>query len=376
MKKSRLFSLTECGQEVWHDDLYRELVLSGTLRKMIDQDGVSGLTSNPTIFENALKNDPIYRHDMEKLIAAGKRLDEVYHSLLFIDIRLAAQAFEKLYDSSMGELGHVCLEVSPLLAYDEEGTYEEVKKVVAECGVENLLIKVPGTEEGARAIERLVSEGYGINVTLLFSPRHYERVARAYIDGLKARAERGERLDTVRGVASVFMSRIDTAVDGLLTNIIDSDATEGTKEQARSLMGKASVAIGRLVYRTFLELFDSDEFAALEAQGAHVQKPLWASTGTKNPAYSDVKYVESFIYPDTVVTMPAQTMEAFRDHGNAEIAPQDFEEQEKVLQSLAELGIDIDEVCDDLQAKGARAFVDSYRATQAIIEEEMEKGLS
>lgn len=374
MTKTRLFSLTECGQEVWHDDLYRDLVLSGTLRRMIEDDGVSGLTSNPTIFENALRSDPIYRRDMRNLIAAGKGVDDVYHTLLYTDIRLAAQAFEKLYDASAGELGHVCLEVSPLIAYDEEATFEEVRKVFAECGVENLMVKVPGTDEGARAIKRLVADGYSINVTLLFSPRHYRAVAEAYVEGLAERAARGERLDTVRGVASVFMSRIDTAVDARLRDIADTASTPGVREKAKELLGRAAVAVGRLVYRDFKEIFGTDEFERLEGAGAHVQKPLWASTGTKNPEYSDVKYVESFVYPDTVVTMPAKTMEAFRDHGTVAIAPEDYDEQELVVAELAELGIDLDRVCDELQEQGARAFVRSFEATRAIIAEEMEKG--
>lgn len=367
--KTRLFQLTELGQEVWFDDLYRELITSGKLKRMIDEDGVSGLTSNPTIFENAFKNDPIYIHDIEKMAGSSRRIDEIYDELLFTDIRLAAQAFEELYDSSEGELGYACLELSPLLAHDAEATVREVERLFAESGVENIMVKVPGTAEGVAAIEELVARGYNINVTLLFSVKHYESVARAYIRGLKRRKEQGLPVDRVRGVASVFLSRIDTAVDNWLDKIINSDVSSGTRELAASLKGKAAVAVGRLVYRSFKDIFGTEEFYELEAEGAHVQKPLWASTGTKNPQYSDVKYVEELIYPDTVITMPEKTLMAFRDHGNAALAPEDYEEQEQVIEKLKELGIDIDEVCDELQADGEKKFIDSYLNIRKAIEQ-------
>lgn len=378
MAKTRLFSITKKGQEVWHDDLYRELVLSGSLRKMIDEDGLSGLTSNPTIFEKAFKSDPIYKHDMLKLISLGKSIDEIYNALIFTDIRLASQAFENLFDESKGELGYVCLEVSPLLAYKPQETYEEVKRLLTDLeGIENLMIKVPGTKEGVEAIRKLVAEGYNINVTLLFSVNHYREAAKAYIQGLEERRKKNQSISNIRGVASVFLSRIDTLIDEKLQEIINSEkSTAGEKKLAEKLLGSAAIAIGRLVYREFKQLFGSKEFESLEAYGGNIQKPLWASTGTKNPSYSDVKYVESLIYPDTVVTMPGATMSAFRDHGKVKIALEDYEAQEKVISGLRELELDIEEICDELQIKGEKAFVDSYLSTRGIIEEEMEKGFS
>lgn len=367
--RSRLFNLTELGQEVWFDDLYRGLITSGKLKKMIEEDGVSGLTSNPTIFENAFKNDPIYIHDIEKMAGSSGSIDDIYDKLLFTDIRLAAQAFEELFDSSGGELGYVCLELSPLLAHDAAATVREVERLFTEAAVENIMVKVPGTAEGVEAIEELVAKGYNINVTLLFSVEHYEQVALAYIRGLQRRKEAGLPVDGVRGVASVFLSRIDSAVDRRLDEIIEGDATAGEKEKAAELKGKAAVAVGRLVYRRFKEIFGTDEFYRLEEEGAHIQKPLWASTGTKNPAYSDVKYVEELIYPDTVITMPEKTLEAFRDHGNARVAPEDYDRQAQELDDLKELGIDIDEVCQTLQVEGEKKFVDSYLNIRKAIEQ-------
>lgn len=374
MARTKLYALTEAGQEVWHDDLYRELVISGRLQKMIDDDGLSGLTSNPTIFENAFRNDPVYVSDIEKLVSSGKSIDEIYNTLIFTDIKMAARAFEDLYKRSSGELGHVCLEVSPLLAYKPEETVEEVKKIVAQVGVDNLMIKVPGTEEGVAAIRKLVEEGYKINVTLLFSVDHYRKVARAYIEGLKERASKRLPLKEVRGVASVFLSRIDTSVDSRIEEIIQSDrATSGSKKLAENLLGKAAIAVGKLIFKEYRKIFGTNEFYELEDKGANLQKVLWASTGTKNLAYSDVKYVENFIFPDTVVTMPTQTMEAFRDHGNAKIADEDYDEQEGVLSDLLKLGIDINRVCDELQDKGAQLFTDSYLNIRAQIEKELMK---
>lgn len=374
MAKTRLYELTELGQEVWHDDLYWQLIISGKLRKMIEEDGLSGLTSNPTIFENAFQKDPIYRHEIEKLISSGKSVDEIYNALIYTDVKMAAHVFENLYESSSGELGHVCLEVSPLLAYDAEKTVKEVKKIVSELGIDNVMVKVPGTEEGVEAIKRLVAEDYKINVTLLFSVDQYRKIAKAYIDGLKERVSKGLPIDRVRGVASVFLSRIDTKVDNELNKIIQSESTsQGERKLAESLLGKAAVAVGKLIYREYRKIFGSDEFCALKDKGASPQKALWASTGTKNPSYSDVKYVENFIFPDTVVTMPAHTMEAFRDHGIPKIADEDYDVQEKVLSDLAELGIDINSLCDELQNVGAQLFVDSYLNTRAQIESEMTK---
>jgi transaldolase len=359
--ENRTKMLTELGVELWFDDLSRDLVLSGSLKKMIEEDGVSGVTSNPTIFENAVRSDVVYLEDIKKLSSANKSPEEIYDEILFKDIRLAAQSFESLFDRTDGEMGYVSLELSPLYAHDMSKTVEEVRRIVSEVGAENVMIKVPATDEGIDAVRTLIAEGYNINVTLIFSVSQYEKVARAYIEGLKERRKNGFSVAGIKSTASVFMSRVDTLVDGMLLQIIESQGVSlEEKELAESLLGKASTVLGRLVYKRFLELFDSEDFSELEADGAWVQKPLWASTGTKNPSYSDVKYVEEHIYPDTVVTVPGKTLEAFRNHGNPQLSPLDFEDQESNLQKFLSLGIDLENVGRELLVDGEKKFVDSY----------------
>jgi transaldolase len=364
--------LVQLGMEVWYDDLSRELITSGKLLQMINEDGLSGITSNPTIFENAFKNDPVYIEDINKLKLTKKTAEEIYDELLFKDIRLAAQAFEEIYDASEGELGYVSLELSPLLADDTQGTVNEVKRLVNDVGVENIMIKVPATEAGIFAIEELVSEGYNINVTLIFSVPQYEKVARAYIAGLKKRASKGLPINRIKGTASVFLSRVDTVVDKKLEEIAgSSQISSEERERILSLRGLASTVLGRLIYKKFLELFDSDDFEELEEKGAWVQKPLWASTGTKNPAYSEVKYVEEHVYPDTVVTVPGKTFEAFKHKEEVRLAPLNFEEVETINVELKELGIDLVAVGNELLEDGKKKFVDSYLNILKIIKDQM-----
>lgn len=358
---SKWKEVVDLGMEVWFDDLSRELITSGRLKKMIDEDGLSGITSNPTIFENAFKNDPVYREDIKNVLKSETDPEKIYDRLLIHDIRLAAQVFEKLYDSSSGELGYVSLELSPLYAHDTEKTIEEVKRLVAEVGAENIMVKVPATKEGIPAIEELIAAGININVTLIFSVKQYEDVARAYIRGLKRRKQEGKSVEKIKSVASVFLSRVDTYVDSLLEKIAErDDISEASKKEALNLRGKASTILGRLTYEKFLEIFDEDDYIELEKEGAWVQKPLWASTGTKNPAYSDVKYVEEHIYPDSVVTVPSATFLAFKDHGSPEIADLDFDEQRKNAEKLLEFNIDLEEVANYLLVDGEKKFVDSY----------------
>lgn len=353
--------VVELGMEVWFDDLSRELVTSGKLKKMIEVDGLSGITSNPTIFENSIKNNSVYLEDIRKLSISNKEPEMIYDELLIHDIKMAAQVFEELFHNSEGELGYVSLEISPLLAHDVEKTVQEVKRITGEVSAENIMVKIPATEEGIVAIEKLVSEGFNINATLIFSVSQYEKVAKAYIQGLQERLKKGLSVQKIKGVASVFLSRLDTLVDKKLEAIInDNSVAEARKKKALELKGRSSTALGRLVYKKFLELFDSQDFAELEERGAWVQKPLWASTGTKNPQYSDVKYVEEHIYPDSVITVPGQTFDAFKDHGKALLAELDFEEQEKVVTDLKELGIDLEATGQELMIDGEKKFVDSY----------------
>lgn len=359
--ENRTKKLTELGVELWFDDLSRDLILSGNLKKMIEEDGVSGITSNPTIFENAVRSDVVYLEDIKKLSSANKSPEKIYDEILFKDIKLAAQVFEDLFERTDREMGYVSLELSPLYAHEENKTVEEVRRIVSEVGAENIMIKVPATDEGIGAIRTLIAEGYNINVTLIFSVSQYEKVAKAYIEGLKARREKGLNVSGIKSTASVFLSRVDTLVDEMLFQKIQATGVSAQeKELAQSLLGKASTVLGRLVYKRFLELFDSKDFSKLEADGAWIQKPLWASTGTKNPSYSDIKYVEEHIYPDTVVTVPGKTLEAFRDHGNPELSPLDFEDQESNLEKFYSLGIDLEKVGRELLIDGEKKFVDSY----------------
>ncbi|MCX7831675.1 MAG: transaldolase [Actinobacteria bacterium] len=353
--------LTSLGMEVWYDDLSRDLITTGKLRKMIREDGLSGITSNPTIFENAFKSNPVYIEDIKKLCLTYREPEKIYDELLIHDIRMAAQAFESLFDSSRGELGFVSLELSPLYAHDTEKTVSEVKRLISEVGLENIMVKVPATDEGIPAITQLISEGYNINVTLIFSVKQYEKVALAYIEGLKRRYDAKLPLNNIRSVASVFMSRLDTYVDALLERMAErDDISEEKKKKALGLRGKASIAVGRLVYKKFLEIFDSEDFRILENSGARIQNPLWASTGTKNPSYSDIKYVQELIYPDTIVTVPSQTFEAFNYHGKPVIAEMDFDEQLNIERELNELGIDLEDVGKYLLKDGEERFVNSY----------------
>lgn len=362
--------LTSLGMEVWYDDLSRDLITSGKLRKMINEDGLSGITSNPTIFENAFKSNPVYVEDIRKLRLTYSEPEKIYDELLIHDIQMAAQAFEILFDSSKGELGFVSLELSPLYAHDTEKTVSEVKRLISKVGLENVMVKVPATDEGIPAITQLISEGYNINVTLIFSVKQYEKVALAYIDGLKMRYNAKLPLNNIRSVASVFLSRLDTYVDALLEKLAArEDVSEEKKKKALALRGKASIAVGRLVYKKFLEIFDSEDFRLLENNGARTQNPLWASTGTKNPKYSDIKYVQELIYPDTVVTVPSQTFEAFNHHGEPVIAEMDFDKQKNVERELNELGINLEEVGKHLLEDGEERFVNSYLNILKTIEE-------
>lgn len=366
---SKWKELCGLGMEVWFDDLSRELITTGRLKKMIEEDGVSGITSNPTIFENSIKNSRLYIEDIRKLSASVEDAVRIHDEIVFYDIRLAARAFEEMFDASSGEMGYVSLELSPLVAHDAGATVSEAERIYKEVGVENLMLKVPATEEGIVAIKELTKRGYNINATLIFTVEQYERVARAYVEGLMERKKAGLPVSGIKSVASVFLSRIDTYVDLKIDELLASGTlTEKQKQEISSLKGRASTALGRLVYSRFLEVFGSEEFSELEENGAWIQKPLWASTGTKNPAYSDVKYVEEHIYPDSVVTVPAQTFEAFKDHGNPALSEIDFEKQNEVVEKLLDFGIDLGEVGRELLVDGEKKFVDSYMNILNLIE--------
>lgn len=352
MTSNPLHQLHEQGQSVWQDDLSREMIQTGQLNDRLSI-GIRGVTSNPTIFQKAIASGSAYDEDIKRLLGEGKSSAEIFQSLAVDDIRAACDIFRSLYDESNGEDGLVSLEVTPSLARDTEGTLNNARELWNAVDRPNLMIKVPGTDEGAPAIETLLTEGINVNITLLFSLANYERVAKAYIGALEARHAAGKPIDRVASVASFFVSRVDTLGDTLL------DDKGG--ELAASLKGKVAVANAQLAYETFERLFSSSRFAPLRAAGAKVQRPLWASTGTKNPDYSDVLYVETLIGPHTVNTMPVPTIEAFLDHGTVRrTVDLDYPGAHKVADDLEKTGISLDGITQQLEREGIDSFMKSY----------------
>ena len=348
------------GQSVWLDYIRRDLIRSGELKRLVEEDGIRGVTSNPTIFEKAIAGSADYDEALAAMLARDPRaaVEKLYEQLAIEDIQMAADVLRPVYDETEGGDGYVSLEVSPHLANDTQSTIREAKRLKAAVNRPNLMIKVPATPAGIPAIEALISDGVSVNVTLMFSLSHYEAVARAYINGL----ERCAAPSKVASVASFFVSRVDTAVDRALESL-------GTAP-AQSLLGKIAVANSKLVYNRFREIFHGEGFAALRQRGARVQRPLWASTGTKNPKYSDVLYVENLIGADTVNTLPPETLNAFKDHGRViENSVRDnLDEAAAALGRLRALGIDLNIIAEKLQQDGVAAFASSFDGLLSALE--------
>jgi transaldolase len=363
-----LLELRRLGQSVWLDSLGRNLLRSGELARLLRDDGVAGVTSNPAIFEKAIAETEDYDADIARLASRNLDAAAIYDELVVGDVREAADLLMPVYEATRGEDGYVSLEVSPELAHDSDATVAAVRRLWQVVGRPNLMVKIPGTREGLPAIEACLYEGININVTLLFSVRRYEEVAWTYVRALERRVAEGLPVDTVASVASFFVSRVDTLVDRLLEERIAADPA--LAEQLRSLLGRAGIANAKLAYRRFQQVFSDRRFLALAERGARVQRCLWASTSTKNPAYSDVMYVEGLIGPQTVNTLPQATLEAFRDHGR--VSPtlaRGVDEAEAVITRLASLGIDIEEVAAQLEVEGVRLFVEAYRRTLTALAE-------
>ena len=361
--------LHDHGQSVWLDDISRQLLDSGKLRSLVESQEVCGLTSNPTIFDKAIGGSGDYDASLHALVQQGKPPSELYEALVVRDIQDAADVLRPAYDRTEGVDGRVSLEVSPTLAYDTAGTIAEARRLHGEVGRPNLFIKVPATREGLPAISTLIGEGISVNVTLIFGLRRYGEVMDAYLSGLETLARAGRPLAPVASVASFFVSRVDTLVDKRLEERI---AASDPAEQAvlRELLGKAAVANARLAYHQFQETVGGARFGALRAKGAHVQRPLWASTSTNNPAYRDVLYVEDLIGPDTVNTMPLPTLDAFRDHGRVgDTLTEDLDGQRAVFARLAALGIDMEQVAQPLEDEGVKSFAASFEQLAETIEE-------
>ena len=359
------------GQSIWLDYVRRGLLKSGEFQRLIEQ-GISGVTSNPTIFEKAIVGSTDYDEVLLLLAKANKSIKEIVEVLALEDIRAAADWLRPTHERTKGEHGYASLEVNPLLAYDTNATIEEGRRLFAALDRPNILVKVPATPEGMPAIRRLTSEGINVNVTLIFSLDSYQQVREAYVAGLEDLLGNDGDPSRVVSVASFFLSRIDTAVDTQLEERIRKG-----EEKLKTLPGKAAIASARLAYKAFKDSFQSERFAALKAKGARVQRPLWASTGTKNPAYSDVIYVEPLIGPDTINTMPPATINAFLEHGHAEATlEQNYSEAEQSLSALAAAGISMGQITTRLLADGVKSFSDSFDKLLAGITEKMEQLLA
>ena len=349
----------EHKQAVWLDFIERDLLTGGGLGRLISDDGVRGVTSNPSIFQKAIEGGGPYDDAVGALLAADPEMETMALSeaLAVEDIRHAADILQPVFSSSGGEDGYVSLEVSPRLAADTHGTIAEARRLWQTVERSNLMIKVPATAEGIPAIEQLIADGINVNATLMFSLAHYEAVATAYLRGLEKAADP----TAVASVASFFVSRVDTMVDAAL-EAIGSD-------EALALRGKAAVANAKLAYKRFEEIFRGADFSALAALGARVQRPLWASTSAKNPAYSDVVYVEELIGPDTVNTLPVATLEAYRDHGEPQTTiTEGHDEARAVFSALAAFSIDMDQVTSELQEQGVASFAASFDQLLAALE--------
>ena len=366
---TQLQRLLEVGQSPWYDDIHRGLVSSGRLQELIKM-GIRGATVNPTIFQKAVEGSADYDDEIRGLLARGLEPAQIYERLLIEDVRSAADLFRPIYDDTGGQDGFVSIEVSPYLAHDTRGTVEEARRFFREVGQPNVMIKVPATDGGVPAIRQLTSEGINVNITLIFGIDYYEKVMGAYLAGLHDLRSKGEPVDKVTSVASFFVSRVDVEVDRRLDALIETAPSAEKKQQMRDLKGKAAIANARLAFQHFKRKFYGMPFLHLRAVGARAQRPLWASTGTKNPAYSDVLYIEQLIGPDTINTMPAATLEAFEDHGQVSQTidgARHFEETRATMHALGAVGIDMKEVTDKLQVEGIAAFTKSLESLYEAI---------
>lgn len=355
MKTNPLLKLQEFGQSIWLDYTRRDLVASGELRRLIQKDGLRGMTSNPSIFEQAIVGSQIYAEDIRTMRFDGQSPKMIYESISQRDVQAAADEFRSVYNETTAGDGYVSLEVNPHLAHDTKGTIVEARRLWRALNRPNVFIKVPATAAGLPAIQQLISEGINVNITLLFGLPRYRQVAAAYLAGLEARVTRGESVEHVASVASFFVSRIDTLVDPMLEHLIAQGSQ--TADAAKQLRGQVAIASAITAYQIFKEIFRSEPFLKLAGRGARVQRLLWASTSTKNPDYSDLKYVESLIGADTVNTVTVGTLDAYRDRGEPQARlEQNFESASHTLQRLPSIGINIDKETQQLEDEGVEKF--------------------
>ena len=366
MNKNPLLDLEALGQSVWLDYLRRNVLDNGELQRLIDQDGLSGLTSNPSIFEKAIVDSNDYDNAIHALALEDKNIEEIYQALTVEDIQRAADLFRPVFDRLEGGDGYVSLEVSPQLAHDTAGTITEARKLWVAVNRPNLFIKVPATQEGLPAIQQLIGEGINVNITLLFGLPRYREVVEAYLLGLETLAAQGKPLSQVSSVASFFLSRIDVLVD-LLLEKLQQEKSIAAKDIA-GLHGQVALASAKVAYQIYQEIFNGERFQKLAQMGARTQRLLWASTGTKNPEYSDVKYVETLIGRETINTMPPETLNAYRDHGKPSSQLEiGVREAYRVLEGLRQVGIDLDALTQELEDEGVTKFSKAFEQLMAAL---------
>ncbi|MBE9032950.1 transaldolase [filamentous cyanobacterium LEGE 11480] len=369
--------IAQLGQSIWMDNLTRNLVQSGELQQMIETRGLLGVTSNPAIFEKAIVGNEIYDADIEAGIKAGKSLIDIYESLIFEDITGACDVFMPVYEKSNGLDGYISIEVPPTLARNTEDTIRESRRYYNAINHANVMIKIPGTPEGLPAVKQMISEGINVNVTLLFSVQSYIDTAWAYIEGLEAFAASGGDVSKVSSVASFFLSRIDIAIDGQLKALLETEGlSESTRSKLEGLKGQIAIANAKRAYQEYKKILQSDRWQALAAKGAQPQRLLWASTGTKDPNYSDVMYVDELVGNETVNTLPPKTIEACFDH--CDVAPRiesNIDEANKLVESLGDddVNIDLDRVMEELLADGIAKFVKPFETLMAALQAKVDK---
>jgi len=367
--------LKTIGQSIWYDNIERKLLDDGTLAGMIERGEIRGITSNPSIFNNAISNSNEYDKEIESLTRKGVTKEDIYEQLAVRDIQRAADLFLPLYQETKGGDGYVSLEVSPFLAHETDRTISDAKKLWKMVDRPNLMIKIPATLEGLPAVTEVIAAGINVNVTLIFSLSRYQAVMEAYLAGLEKRIQEGEKIDGVSSVASFFISRIDAKVDSQLEEILDKTA-DGEKDHVKGLFGKAALASGKLAFEAYEENFgdQANRFGELRGSGANKQRALWASTSTKNPQYPDTLYVDGLIGPDTVNTVPPKTLVAFFDHGKVEQSiDKDINNAKNVFKDLAEAGIDMEDVAADLESEGVKAFAVAFTSLLDSIYDRMQE---
>ncbi|WP_392531702.1 transaldolase [Nostoc sp. C117] len=375
MATNHLLEIKQYGQSIWIDNLTRDMIQSGELQDLVENQGISGITSNPAIFEKAIAGNVIYDADIEAGVRAGLPIDKIYESLVFADIRNACDLLRPVYEASNRVDGYVSIEVPPTIAHDTEATITEARRYFQEIGRENLMIKIPGTKPGLPAVEQVIAEGMNVNITLLFSVESYVNTAKAYIRGLEKRVAEGKDISRIASVASFFLSRIDSNIDSK----IDAKLKKGVDDIAveaklRAVKGKVAIANAKVAYQEYQKIIESEPWKALAAKGATVQRLLWASTSTKDPNYRDVMYVEELIGLDTVNTVPPSTIKACADHCNVgERLETGVEEAYTLIENLKDpdINIDLDTVMDELLSEGIDKFIQPFQSLMNSLEEKI-----